>query len=457
MFANKSFAGGWFIGDPGTKKYQDIFKRCPKGEIWPGLRKVIKAIDPYLSAFIYREHCVPQDIKFPLWNDLAHQQVWGGHLKAAHEKGLNLMILSNVHNFVLCSVLPSSRKDFDSCDDKKNMLRSLKAANEFFSKQDWAEIALSSSHARKIIHSGKLAIILSLEASTLFEEDWKKDFDEYYSLGVRTFQVVHQFNNKLAGAALHKNPIKLAQYIRNWLQYNKIEGFETKTDTYPTKFGEREVTKNIMGLTKMGKQVIQKMMDNGMPIDMAHVSEKTFDDIYYHIKTNGNYPIYMSHGHFRDTLQGSMGHFEKSSPISVLKKISAVDGLFGLRTFVVPTFHYFKELPNNCHGSTLSFAQAYLFGRKYDLNIAFGSDLNGFISQTKPRFSDTDKDYCKGQKFAKLNKDFDTTGLGRVDQLPVILDDLRAMKVDTTNIENSAEKYIQLWERADTYSSKIKK
>ena len=61
-----------------------------------------------------------------MWNDLAHQQVWKNDLKKARGEGYKLMVMSAVHSYLLCRLLPESRKNFDTCEDKPNLLRQLK-------------------------------------------------------------------------------------------------------------------------------------------------------------------------------------------------------------------------------------------------------------------------------------------------------------------------------------------
>ena len=452
MFGNKAFAGAWFIGSPRVKDKKDLFNYCKdENESFPWLKGFIAKLDPYVSSFLYRSHCIPQKEIFPKWNDLAHQQVWLNDLKKAKESGLKLMVMSSVHSYVLCRILPDSRKDFDTCEDFDNHKRQLETAKKFIEENDWVELALSAKEARRIISEDKLAMVFSVESSNVFDDkDWKKEFDAYWTLGVRTLQIVHQFDNKLGGAAIHRPPLKLANYIRNWLRYDSFQGFDTEKVEYKTDFGTREYERNKKGLTKSGAEVIKHMMSLGLPIDFAHMSERTADDVYKILKET-NYPFYVSHGHFRDVMDGGLGRFEKSSSVETLQRLKEVDGIFGVRTIQAPTHKVDPNLQNNCPGSSLSFGHLLKFGEKQGINIAFGSDFNGFIPQTRPRFSDTDKDYCKGQKVGRLGRAYDVTGLGNVNQLDDLMKDLHQLNVNTESIENSAVKFIQVWERSELH------
>lgn len=453
MFAHQGFAGAWFLGDPTLDDKKKIFNYCSKDEKWPWLKSIFNKIDPYISTFLFRNHCIPQKVAFPMWNDLAHQQVWKNDLKKARGNGYKLMVLSAVHSYLLCSLLPDSRKDFDTCEDKPNLLRQIKSAKKFIENESWAELALTPKDARRIINEGKLAVILSIESSNGFESDqWQPEFKEYWDQGIRTMQIVHQFDNTLAGAALHKPPLKFGHYLRNWFRFNKWQGFETEEYEYKTKWGARKVVRNKKGLTTKGAQVIEQMMDMGMLIDFAHMSERTQHDV---IKILGkrNYPYYYSHGHFRDAMDDGLGRFEKSTSIELLEKLKQVDGVFGIRTVAYATHQVNKEIQNNCPGSSLSLAHVIKWGNDFGINMAWGSDFNGFIPQTKPRFSKTDDSYCKGQNVSKTNTEFDYTGLGKVSQLKDLLKDLQGLGVDTQSLDNSAEKFIQVWERS--YKNKL--
>jgi microsomal dipeptidase-like Zn-dependent dipeptidase len=452
MFANLGFAGAWFLGDPTKESLSDLFKLCPKEQSPSWFQKKLTSLSPYLSSFIYRDHCISQEQFYPQWNNLSHQQMWQGHLKMAHEQGLSLMIMSAVHSYVLCKILPDSRKSYGTCEDRPNIVRQLIAVNEWAEREKaWVGIAKTPEEARKLNREGKLVIILAVETENIFDhKDWEEEFQEYWNLGVRTLQIVHQFNNKLAGPAIHQRPLITAQYIRNWLRHSIFEGFDSIIEDYQTPFGNRKVEKNKRGLTEFGKTVLEKMMNKGMTIDFAHMSEKTMIDVREVLKKNNNYPFYISHGHFRDIMkEEDYGSFEKSSSKTVLESLKEVGGIFGLRTFETGTHHHNHDIENNCDGSSLSFAQAYSFGSDmHGINIALGSDFNGFIAQTKPRFSDTDAKYCAPQKIPRLQLPFDTTGLGRVDQLSSLIKDLEQMGVDLSSLMNSTENYINLWERS---------
>lgn len=456
MFANLAHSARWTVGDPGTPHEHELFNYCENdaNSETPFFKKIFNKINPYVASFVYKDDCVPKNKPFPAWNDLAHQQVWFEDLKEAHEGGVKLMIMSAVHSYVLCKVLPSTSDEFNNCEDRANHVRQLKAANKLIEKLDWAEVALDPLHARKIINENKMAIILSVESANIFDhDDYMEEFKEYYDLGVRTLQLLHQFDNQMGGPAIHKRPLFFANYLRNWFRYGKIQGFDTYTEEYVSQFGTEEIIKNKKGLTDKGKGMVKTMMEHGMPIDLAHMSERSIKDVLSITEKNNFYPVYISHGHFRDVMKsGGLHYFEKSGSVELYKRLAKQKSMLGLRTSSMKVNHYDKSLELSCQGSTQGFAQAFQFGRKETgIDIAFASDLNGFIMQTKPRFSKTDNDYCKNQKHPKLGTDFDLTGLGKISQIPDMVQDLKNLGLNVENLESSVENYIRIWERAIEY------
>ena len=410
---------------------------------------------------------------FPRWDNIAHQQVWEGHLKDAHAHGLNLLVVSAVNFEVLCDVMPEENKKYKDCSDISAVHRELDAAHQFEKTHDWFKIVTTPSEARDAIQNGKLAVVLSIEVSHLFGDgDWKKEFYEVYQKGVRTLQVTHQLNNRFAGAAIHNSIFRLIAWFQDFKERGRF--WEILT---PWKFGFQydprnpSAPRNEKGLTPDGKELVQLLMQKGMLIDLAHISEKGVHEIQSMTQANQNYPAYISHGHFRDAMDdGHFNVFEKSSPPWVLDYVHQSGGIFGLRTGPEKTKAFQKSpTPNDCQGSTKSFAQTYQYGAiAHGLRIAFGSDLNGFIQQTRPRFGNPEEtcgsqsnvdERLREQKSqgSPLHRRFDQSGLGDVSQLSDILMELKNFGVDTSSLESSAENFIRMWEKSEliAHTSKV--
>jgi microsomal dipeptidase-like Zn-dependent dipeptidase len=407
---------------------------------------------------------------WPRWDTIAHQQGATGWLRSAHERGLRLVVMSAVSFDWLCSIIPPGNRRA-SCDEMSDVERQLRMAHDLASRHaDWLEIALDPDHARRIIAGGKLAMVLSIEASHIFGRDvnasnLRQRLDQMHALGVRTLQPVHQTDNAFGGAALHNPIFQLAQYTdsESPLRCHVDMDCGATYGDFTLGFDVDETCRNQRGLTALGETLISEMMARGMLIDVAHLSERGTDRVFELARGNSYYPVYISHGHFREIMTPDVALKEKSTPESVIRQLRETGGIFGLRTAHDETLTYEKtHVANNCHGSSRSFAQAYEYGRQgLRVPMAFGADLNGFIQQTRPRFgvdgacsasfkaeADCQARAQRQQGPGRLGTSFDETGLAHQGMLPDLVDDLKNLGVDTSVLESSAEAFLAMWHRA---------
>ncbi|WNG20211.1 membrane dipeptidase [Cystobacter fuscus] len=499
MFAEEAFGGGWFHGehtgaltrcDGGWPEsdharvrmdLSNLLNLCPNSSSVdlrgvPVLSQLFGVAGAVGSEFIGKIegtegdtglHDGRRDVgtEWPRWDTIAHQQAWEGWLKQAHERGMSLVTVSLVSNGFLCSVLPAQNLK-RPCDEMADIDVQLQLARAFDARTDWAEIALSPAHARQIIASGKLAMVLSIETSKLFgTKDWRTELDRVHALGVRSIQPVHQLDNRFGGAALHNAIFQAAQFIENChIDYDcgvTTNSFTLGFDVARDAAGN---CRNTKGLTDEGKALVQAMMAKGMLVDMAHLSEKSVQDTFALAQANTYYPLYISHGHFREVMNPDLADDEKTTPATVVRYLRQTGGMFGLRTAHDETRTYTKSgVANDCHGSSRSVAQAYEFGRQgLKVPMAFGADFNGFIQQTRPRFgphgacsatfeAEADAQVALQQQSGpgRLGTDFDEYGLAHVGLLPDLLTDLGRVGAHTEGLANSAETFIRMWERAN--------
>jgi len=403
----------------------------------------------------------PDFAGWPRWDAIAHQQVWEEQLHDAYMAGLRVEVMSAVSLDWLCRAVPPENLERPQCDEMDDVRLQLEMAHEFVATHDWAEIALTAADARRIVEEDRLAIILSIEASHLMGAgDWRAQLDELHALGVRTLQPVHQLDNRFGGAAPHNSIFHIAQYAESC---HIDEDCGLTTNTLTLGFDVDADCKNTLGLTNEGKDLVAEMMDRGMLVDVAHLSERGIHDVHDLAVAREHYPIYISHGHFREIMTKEKQREEKTTPAWVIQILRETGGMIGLRTGHEEVNSYTgSPVENTCHGSSRSFAQAYDFGR-LGLKVAMGlgSDLNGFIQQTRPRFgvgacsaSFTTEAQCQAldQRDAgppPLGSGLDEMGLGHIGLLPELLADLDQLGTDTTPLRSSADDFVRMWERAE--------
>lgn len=407
---------------------------------------------------------------WPSWDAIAHQQVHTDWLHQAYVGGLRLMVMSALNNEAFCAFLPwANRAPGHGCRDMENVVRQLDAAKALGTDPNtpWYQVAYSPDQAREIIRANKLAVILSVEASDIFNgANPRATLQSLFDSGARTLQPMHQFNNKLGGVAWHEGSIKVVQSIKNLPSVHHL----CKDDGGNGSFAKCDATKdhlNHLGLTLEGIRFVTKMMNLGMPIDIAHMSELGVRAVAAVADAACQYPLYVSHGHVRalldeDNWKAEKKH-EKTTPDWQLDLLRRTGGMFGLRTgadhyrghdylaavaaaglsTALPSMPD-QPMPNGKPGGNefhFAYALDYLYRLK-GVHVALGSDLNGLIPQ---------------MVFHGEPLDGKLAGLAHIGKLPVMLDKVGATGIDATTLaelkDRSAEAYLQMWARAEAFAA----
>jgi microsomal dipeptidase-like Zn-dependent dipeptidase len=532
MFGEAMFGGGWLYGTANHPDYRIALRRCSGNlSVTDHAATRFGPLNEFLSgngvtdgdagwhwgkrrgwderSFPFRQEHWEH---WPSWDAIAHQQVWQGHLKEAHLQGLTLAVVSAVDFRPMCEVM-ENRKAYllknGKCNEYTSIKWQLQEANRFDQANDWVTIALSPAHAREIIRSGRLALVLSVESTEPFDNraDWQTVLDEYRSLGVRTFQMGGHINSAFAGATVMNKAYNAMQWIENYFRNGQCfdinGGTRCKYDDITTvdmvgiletnprngftcrnaagQVGPCDASAgytNELGLTPQGVQLANALMDRHIVVDLAHMSERAVSDLYAVAQARGNYALYSSHSHFRERLVGSDAHManqQQEKPLSALhlNVIKTTHGMVGLRTGPDYAATYAPSgVANTCDGSARSFAQALAWGVDQGLNLAWASDMNGFIQQMVPR---TGAEGCRGGPsrtteqyvwvppattvsdglgaFAYPTDEYRTwyqkQGFGHIGLLRAVFEDLRSMGLRQKYLDNlgsSTENFVRMWE-----------
>ncbi len=241
--------------------------------------------------------------RWPHFSDIAHQQVHTDWLLEAHRKGLELVVMSAVNNELLCRALRLALYQGENdhpCDDMTNLHRQLDAFNALDRKYEWMEIALTPWHARKIIHEGKLAVVLSAESSHMFppsEGHFTAQLEKLYQKGLRSLQIVHERDNRFAGAAPHRENFWWHQRTSNPFTWVTTLGDDSPFDLDAQ-------GKNAKGLSEAGNQLVDALIQRHMLIDVSHYSARSIDDLYRLVTAKyDRYPFFASHTRLESRLE----------------------------------------------------------------------------------------------------------------------------------------------------------
>ena len=150
--------------------------------------------------------------------------------------------------------------------------------------QDKPDVYLLASKGSDIARANELdkcAIFLQIQGADCVEEDLNQ-LDEFYDLGLRALQLTHHYNNVYAGGALSKGN---------------------------------------MGLSAQGQQLIERLEQKRMLIDLSHSSVASAEQTLALAKG----PVVQTHGAVRAIVNNA-----RCTPDHVIKAIADSGGVFGV-------------------------------------------------------------------------------------------------------------------------------
>ncbi|MEA2493279.1 MAG: hypothetical protein QOJ29_1190 [Thermoleophilaceae bacterium] len=420
---------------------------------------------------------------WPAYNSLTHEDTYWKWVERAWRGGLRVYVNLLVDNGKLCDVYPLKR---NPCDEM-NTIR-LEAADSY-KLQDyidaqyggpgkgWFRIVRDPFEARQVINEGKLAVILGIENSRLFDckevndvpqcdrAHIDKQLDEVYALGVRDMEIVNKFDNALTGVAGDNGTTGVVVNNGQKLESNHYWDMKTCTGPpaqsdheQPTPFSHNDDALaaailgampaggqtplygpgphcNTRGLTDLGRYLIERMIDKRMIFDPDHMSvlarKQALDLLEAH-----RYP-------------GVVSSHSWSTP-------DAYPRIYKLGGFIAPYA-----------GGSAGFVKKWqalkpMRDNRFYWGVGYGADMNGFGAQGPPRegaknpvkypFKSFDGavtlDKPKtGERTWDINKD----GVAHYGLYPDWIEDLRMQAGDeiVNDMARGAEAYLQMWERAE--------
>jgi hypothetical protein len=171
------------------------------------------------SAFVGQYDPVgwPTFASWPQQDTLTHEQYYWRWLERAYLGGLRLTTNLLVDNEALCKAYPVKKNSCNEMDGVRLQAQRMFELQDYVDAQyggpgeGWLRIVTSPAQARATINAGRMAVVLGIEISALFDCTEVLDqpqctraqiddrLQEVYDMGVRQMELVNKFDNALAG------------------------------------------------------------------------------------------------------------------------------------------------------------------------------------------------------------------------------------------------------------------
>ncbi len=451
-----------------------------------------------------------------------HQVQYYKWLERAYLSGLRLVVQHATGNQVLCDLVTGSRAQSVrySCNDMVGVDRELDEAyamERYIDAQSggpgegWFRIVTSPAEAREVIASGKLAVILGIEISNLFDcfsvprEGFptcdaafvRQQLAHYHDRGVRALFPVHKYDNAFSAGDGSRGFIELGNVINSGHYSNftldcntgvsasfdggnvyyggfnqpraeyfsepplDVTGFAAAPSGTVLPYIEQIQMPALegpycqaAGLQPLGELLMMEMMLRGMILEVDHFPQRSFARAY-EILVENDYPAAGTHGNTNAGRIYDIGGISTTG----LGRCRAAD-----RTGAM--------------GDGLRDRIALITERGGYPAEGFGFDLNGFAGAPGPRFGDESgcgspqsdpitypfMSYAgdvtfQAPQLGSRAVDFNTEGMIHVGLIPELIEDARRDGVSDEDLEplfRSAEGYVRMWERAEMRGAELR-
>ncbi|MCB9616298.1 MAG: hypothetical protein H6721_00830 [Sandaracinus sp.] len=455
------------------------------------------------------------------WNRATHQTQYWRWIERAYRAGLRLMIAHATTNSVLCELISGidAQPRRYSCNDMVAVQREVQetyALERYIDAQSggpgegWFRVVRTPAEAREVISQGKLAVVLGIETSNLFDcfltpregfptcdADYVRgELDRFHELGIRALFPVHKFDNAFSAGDGDRRVGQIGSFVNSGHWSNFVTdcppdtggfdrgpivfgGLNMPRDEYlapppndTSGFGEDPVgtvtpfLSNLQepglegdhcqatGLTALGETLLQEMMLRGMIVEVDHLPRRAYARAYELLVEN-DYPAMGTHGRTNGGQIYELGGMS----ITGLGRCGepGVPGAMG-RGFV-QRIDFIRE-----HGG-------------YPAE-GFGFDLNGFAGAPRPRFGPNsgcsqpqenpitypfesfrgDVTFTEPQ-LGERTVDFNEEGMLHLGLVAEYIEDARRDGMTDEQLEplfRSAEAYLRMWERAEARGAALR-
>ncbi len=431
---------------------------------------------------------------FPFWpnhKQISHMGYYYKWIERAWQGGLRMATTHLVENEVLCNVQktvnPASWIDPNDCNTMNSIRLQIQRLHEM---QDYIDaqsggpgkgffrLVTSAEQSRQVIADGKLAVLMGIEASEIFNCGIKDEcnrrtveaqLQEFYDLGVRVMYPTHKFDNKFAGSKVEDGFINLGGVLSTGHFFETKEcnedtrgapmtsGFPLIGDVpvisdildsigYNPEYDESRPHCNKHGLSELGVYLVNRMIDKKMLIELDHMSAETATKVMDIVETRNYSGVITSHSWMNHAKDGGL-HVNA-------KRLAHAGG------FMAP----YNSNANSLTG-TISHYLDTIEQTPFLAGVGLGTDMSGMGGQAGPRSNSAEKPLKYpftnefGITFDKQQSgnrvfDFNSDGMAHYGMLADHLQDIREQSPSSVYeaVMNSAEAYLQMWERAEAHT-----
>jgi microsomal dipeptidase-like Zn-dependent dipeptidase len=431
---------------------------------------------------------------WPRHDSLTHEQIYYKWLERAWRGGLRMFTNLLVDNNQLCKLYPFKRNSCNEMDGVRLQAERIRELERYIDAQNggpgegWFRIVTDPFEARRVINSGKLAVVLGIEVSVPLDcgiildvprcesADIDQRLDEVYDLGVRQMELVNKFDNAFSGVAGDTGTTGVVVNQGNKLETGNYWRMDTcdEPDGHehhahdkqqlnfhdesgaPDEFSGRDALAggvlatsgtsgavplypqgphcNVLGLSPLGEEMIRGMVERGMIFDPDHMSARAQARALDLVESLGHSGIVSSHGWSNETIYPRV---------------------YELGGFVTPYA-----------GDSEGFVHEWQHHRewaddRYYFGFGFGADTNGFGAQGGPRGADVSNPVTypfegfggttvRAQQSGTRTYDVNADGVAHYGLYPDWIEDLRMLAGDdiVEDMQRGPEAYLQMWERA---------
>ncbi len=425
---------------------------------------------------------------WPAPGSLTHEGTYYRWVERAYQGGLRVLVNLTLESNGLCGLQPTKTHSCNEMDTVRLEIKQLEALEDYIDAQSggpgkgWMRIVTTPFEAREVVNAGKMAVISGVEISRLFDcriyngvpectrDSVRRDLDSLHAMGVRSMELAVKTDTAISGAAGDPGTNGLVTNASNKLETGRYFDMRTCTGD-PRSADKTQLTFgpgadpissfarvldpggqtpvypapphcNSVGLSEIGRDLVNRMMDKGMLIDPDHMSQAARESTLDLIEGRRYSGVISSHS-WSTPLDES--RVLRAGGV-VIPKTSAI-GVSSDTSWMVSEHKRIREMRD----------PRFVFG------FGFGSDMNGVARQPIPRadattnapltypFKSLDgKQTIEQATTGKRTWDFNKDGVA---QFGLYLDWIEEVRrrgdpAFAEDMLRGSEAYLQMWERA---------